>query len=475
LTLPGSLRAVWKSVSLVLGDVVAAASGFWPFIKLISNLILWWTPPSTLSVHAQGLALRFLDATGKFVVTDTQMVILLMVAFHFRITLPGDNPTHVVDADVIVTPDIGVTTFVTATVISLLLSHYQLYAHRAARRSHTLPDVADGCAPLTMAASPPALGGPDCTVRPLTLSQPVCPPAELAELGAATPVARGVAAAWGVGALPAEVTETSLCSIHYDSLLCFGSRRLPRLMQVAIPVWLVVCGVAMVLGSGMYSFTITIEGLVGALVGADKSVHDWSIKSLASTIPSVTHLASPLLMRSLQIGFGLTCMVIPVVGVLLCSALWVLKLTPTSQHRLLVACEVCSAWAMLEVFAVILLTSLLSLDQFAKFSLGDECDSLNALLAQYPRLAHLVPGEATCLGIVPELRNGYYAFAAGALLAAPVCLFVEHAANVAFEERVARAHQRAGLVSPHLFTTVTSRSPTTMPTASHASPLLLPA
>lgn len=29
--------------------------------------------------------LRFLDAMGKYVITDTQMVILLVVAFHFSI------------------------------------------------------------------------------------------------------------------------------------------------------------------------------------------------------------------------------------------------------------------------------------------------------------------------------------------------------------------------------------------------------
>ena len=40
---------------------------------------------------------------------------------------------------------------------------------------------------------------------------------------------------------------------------------------------------------------------------------------------------------------------------------------------------------MLDVFVVIMLTSLLSLDQFAQYTLGDECTSLNHALATYPQ------------------------------------------------------------------------------------------
>jgi len=186
----------------------------------------------------------------------------------------------------------------------------------------------------------------------------------------------------------------------------------------------------------MTSFSISIEGLVGSLVGA-AAVSDWGVTSLVGQIPSVTHLTSPVLLDILQVGFFLTCCVMPVLDALLCAALWALPLRPARLEALVVAAEVGCAWSMLEVFAVILLTSLLELDQFAKFSLGHECDAINALLQAYPALAHAVlpPGsEPDCLGIVPALQPGYAVFAAAALLAIPLCLLVIHAANNALEQ-----------------------------------------
>jgi hypothetical protein len=282
-----------------------------------------------------------------------------------------------------------------------------------------------------------------------------------------------------------ESRRSALCDAYFDGLLGMRQVRIPRLLRAALPIWLTCCGVGMITGSGVASFRITIEGLVGALTGTHAST-DYTIASLAGSVASVTPLGSQGLLYALQLGFIVTAMVIPVVGAGLCGVLWSVRLRPRTQRALVVACEVCSAWAMLEVFAVILLTSLLSLDQFAKFSLGDECNSINALLQGYPELARLVEqpdgsGEDTCLGIVPTLLRGYYVFAAASLLCVPATAFVTHVANVALEERALRANKDRDAItdarrrSSGLFTsTATRRYRMHAPavTASPAVPLL---
>ena len=43
-------------------------------------------------VARRGLWLRVLDATGKYCIVDTHMLIILMVALHFTLELPSTEP-----------------------------------------------------------------------------------------------------------------------------------------------------------------------------------------------------------------------------------------------------------------------------------------------------------------------------------------------------------------------------------------------
>ncbi|KAL1511047.1 hypothetical protein AB1Y20_005872 [Prymnesium parvum] len=411
-TLPGSVRDEWNSGSYALASLVAAASGIWPFLKLSSNLIMWWMPSRWMSIDKQGLAIRFLDATGKFVITDTQMVVLLMVAFRFSILAQGEGEAHVADADVVVTPDIGVTTFIIATFISLVIGHTHVHMHRSARRVFRMDMKGHR-----------GIGCNELGATPLDGVQ-----VDLARVPDQTIVAS---------------RSTALCKLHFNKLLCYKDRKIPLFLRMLVPIMLVVCSTGIIIGCQMTSFSITIEGLVGSLVGRGSKT-DWSLTLLAEKIPTVTHLASPVLMRTLQVGFFLTCCVIPVLDAALCAFLWCVPLRRSTQHTLLVVCEIGLAWSMLEVLAIILLTSLLSLDQFAKFSLGDECTGINHLLQSYPELANKVLPEGSerdCLGIVPSLENGYYVFAAAALISVPFCLLVLHTANTALEQQASQAQK----------------------------------
>eukprot|EP00327_Prymnesium_parvum_P038591 CAMPEP_0195633790 /NCGR_PEP_ID=MMETSP0815-20121206/22340_1 /TAXON_ID=97485 /ORGANISM="Prymnesium parvum, Strain Texoma1" /LENGTH=1555 /DNA_ID=CAMNT_0040775489 /DNA_START=1 /DNA_END=4668 /DNA_ORIENTATION=- len=424
-TLPGSVRDEWNSGSYALASLVAAASGIWPFLKLSSNLIMWWMPSRWMSIDKQGLAIRFLDATGKFVITDTQMVVLLMVAFRFSILAQGEGEAHVADADVVVTPDIGVTTFIIATFISLVIGHTHVHMHRSARRVFRMDMKGHR-----------GIGCNELGATPLDGVQ-----VDLARVPDQTIVASRSTALCKLHFNASR--STALCKLHFHKLLCYKDRKIPLFLRMLVPIMLVVCSTGIIIGCQMTSFSITIEGLVGSLVGRGSKT-DWSLTLLAEKIPTVTHLASPVLMRTLQVGFFLTCCVIPVLDAALCAFLWCVPLRRSTQHTLLVVCEIGLAWSMLEVLAIILLTSLLSLDQFAKFSLGDECTGINHLLQSYPELANKVLPEGSerdCLGIVPSLENGYYVFAAAALISVPFCLLVLHTANTALEQQASQAQK----------------------------------
>jgi len=182
--------------------------------------------------------------------------------------------------------------------------------------------------------------------------------------------------------------------------------------------------------------SLEVVGLVGALLGESR-VSSWSVASIAASISGVTQLADPVWLAVVQGGFYFTIVAMPFVWMLSALALWMVPLRPLAMHRLLVVVEAANAWAMLDVFVVIMLTSLLSIDQFAQYTLSDDPNivQLNDALAKYPELGSLLPGEPVALGVIPTLKPEYWILFCGTLAAVPLGLFVTHAANHVYEQQ----------------------------------------
>lgn len=83
---------------------------------------------------------------------------------------------------------------------------------------------------------------------------------------------------------------------------------------------------------------------------------------------------------------------------------------------------------MLDVFAVMVLVSMLELNQFAQFIMGDELNGANAILEKYSEFHPFLPQQNVVFGITPTLDAGYWLFAFFVLIANPMGLFIMHAA-----------------------------------------------
>jgi len=75
----------------------------------------------------------------------------------------------------------------------------------------------------------------------------------------------------------------------------------------------------------------------------------------------------------------------------------------------------------------------------AKFTLGDECDSLNTILEQYDDIGQLLPGEPSCFGVQTTLDTGFWLCVLAIVGANLSGGFVMCAAHVALEEHGTRA------------------------------------
>jgi len=461
-TLVGSVEQMWQSHSYPLSIIVALMSGVWTYAKLALVGALFWAPPSWISVRRRGLWLRVLDATGKWCLVDTQMLVIMMVALHFDIVVPSSDAgaPPLVQAQVETTPLVGVDAFLLATLSSIVVTHVALYLHRtavrAAERERTrgyARELAGAALGMLDATSPPRTPGTaGSSAAPTGATNGVGAPPLLKPTNSLTPLPVGgvvrvhatlfasLGPCSGVPGLGGNLGDSAAVGApHLEPL----GEQLPLRVRLLVPLGLAASVPLMLVGMVVVSFTLHVHGIVGAILGADADT-SYSMASLCAAIGGISALAPPFVLVVFQLVLFLTALVAPLVWPILLLVSWYLPLRPRALRRLLVIAETLYAWAMLDVFVVIVAAALLELDQVAKFTLGHECDGINAALQMAPELGALLPGEASCFGVAPTLDRGYWILVVGVILSTLCGGYATIAAHVALAEHVARARLAAG-------------------------------
>jgi len=217
--------------------------------------------------------------------------------------------------------------------------------------------------------------------------------------------------------------------------LCGGGGVAPLscVAQLGVAALLLGCGGAIGYGVTVETFSIELGGLVGTLMGPAHATRSYSVLSLGAALPHISDRAGPVALYFFACLFLAVCLVLPLLWLLLLALLWLLPLRPATQRRLLVAADVAQAWAALDVFLVTVLVSLFSLERYATFVLGDECDGLNALLAR-PYFAALVHAEPRCFEVHNSLGPGLWILGAASLLQMALGNAVMHLSRAALDD-----------------------------------------
>lgn len=203
--------------------------------------------------------------------------------------------------------------------------------------------------------------------------------------------------------------------------------------QVGITVALACCFAAVFISLFTKDYTFAYQGLLGAVLGEGQTA-DFSVLETVSLLGNSSQLASTAVIVYLTVLVSLSVLALPLLWILLSLIIWLVPLTPRAHRYLLNSIEVCAAWSMLDVFVVMMLSSMLELDKFAQYIVQDECWRLNDVLAYFPQLSDLLPGEPVCLGIVPSLTPPFWLLTAGTLISVPFSLIVMAAASGVYEE-----------------------------------------
>eukprot|EP00727_Mastigamoeba_balamuthi_P012620 m51a1_g7981 hypothetical protein (1259) ;mRNA; f:59901-63961 len=348
-----SIRDMWKAKVYPLSILIGVFSGAWPYIKLIAALACWSVPSQALNSKWRGRLLVALDMLGKWSLLDAYVMTIMIVSFHFYVpfgTYDSTATDRPLSLSVLVLPCWGFISFLIATIISLVTSHFVLFFHKQVEAAKH-PDPKD--------AGLDAASG-----------KPVRTPVMLGFLDGRAP------------------------------LLAWSGR-------AAISALMIVTMVLVLVGGFILSIAFEFRGAAGvALEGLlnMSATREYSLVDVGVSVPKSSPNPSAFGPVIIVIVYLLTALIIPVLHMLAMLVLWCAPLTLRQQRWGLTVVEVCNAWACIDVYIVSMAAALLEIRQFAGFMVGDRCDGINRVLEQY--FAQDLEGHNICFEVIAKLTPG---------------------------------------------------------------------
>ena len=336
----------------VLFLLIAVFSIFWPYMKLVLMLISFCLPASILSHKSREKILIILDATGKFSILDTYVMIMMLVAFHFHVQIPVVIQSLAKDGaivDVFVYAAYGFITLITGTLISLLLSHIITHLHRSLD-SH--PDENKG-----------------------------------------------------------EKAESHRSIMSFAKVKCMGETP----FRIIISFILFLTLGLVIAGSLTQCFSFYFHGLAGYGLDLLKIPphREFSILDLGLSVPAAYENPTDSAIIFTQIVYFLTVLVLPLAFLLFVGILWFVPMTRKAQTIIYAIAEILNAWSCIDVFVIAIVASLTEIEQFTKFIVGDKCNSIDPIIKKY--FSKILDGHDTCFQVKIYLHEGCWLFFAAAV------------------------------------------------------------
>jgi hypothetical protein len=325
-TLITSLRHFWEGQAYALAVLIGVFSGMWPYVKLLTMMVLWFVPSTE---KLRGKLLHWLDVMGKWSLIDANVMCLMAVSFGF------DTDTEVmgigIHVDIKVRPGWGVYSFVLATMASLSMSHYMTTLHSRAMERREL--------------SAPLL---DAMERP---------PHEALMSRAYAPFAR---------------RRRYACS---------------RLGQAAVWLVLSVTLAVNLLGMLFGTFEFKFSGLANLILPPEKRNTTYSIVSLGARLPEACSKGGFLSNGAgwgyfMTIMYFLFAMVVPLFMLVALVVLWAVPMTLSSTKRVFHLCQIVQSWAALDVLLVSLIAAVVEIGGLSASVLGDAFGSQQAAICK---------------------------------------------------------------------------------------------
>jgi len=153
-------------------------------------------------------------------------------------------------------------------------------------------------------------------------------------------------------------------------------------------------------------------------------------------------------MLLISLVFVITSFAVPVFQMLSLIVLWLAPLTLRGQKRLMVTCEILTAWQYLEVYMIAVVVALMQLGSLASTLSGGYCNQLVAVFRTLLDLGIISSQHVGCFDLTTKIEPSVYLLLVAALLLNLVTQFVMNVTRSAIEDREMR--QRGYNTVPHV-------------------------
>ena len=323
-------------------------------------LITFFLPASILSYKRREKILIILDATGKFSILDSYVMIMMLVAFHFHVDIPITDQSKAENGaivDVFVYAAYGFVTLIVGTLISLILSHIITHLHRSLEEH---PDQNKG-----------------------------------------------------------EKAENYKSIMSFAKIKCIGN--LPFRIFISFLLFLTLGLV--IAGSVTQCFSFYFHGLAGYALDLLKIPphREFSIINLGTSVRKAYESPNDPTIIFTQTIYFLTVLAIPLSFLAVVIILWFIPMPRKAQKIFYDIAEILNAWSCIDVFVIAILASLTEISQFTEFIVGDKCDFINPIIQKY--FSKTLDGHDTCFEVRTYLEEGCWLFF-GAAISFFICSFV---------------------------------------------------
>ena len=170
-----------------------------------------------------------------------------------------------------------------------------------------------------------------------------------------------------------------------------------------------------IIGSVTKCFSFYFHGLAGyALNLLDYPDHrDFSIIKLGLDVRDVYENPDAPEIIFTQFIYFFTILAIPITFLVILIILWFVPMSRRAQMFLYSIAEILNAWSCIDVFVIALLAGVLQIAQFAKFMVGDKCDSIDPIIHNY--FSKTLNGHDSCFEVQTYLLEGSWLFFAAAI------------------------------------------------------------
>jgi hypothetical protein len=365
----GTVSDLWVADAYFLSIIITLFTGVWPFVKLALLLLAWVLPTSIFLLEHRDFVLRWVDILGKWSLVDTYVMVLMMVAFHVKLSVvPG------VTIALTVAPHWQFYTFLGATMGSLIIGHIALGCHRAVSET---PIIIDHLKEQTYEAM----------MNHSFTMEVFIPPQKKNLKKADEEENRERKEEDEIGA------EEGIWKFHKLSFTTSG--KIFVFFVLSFGLFIVVNGTL------LNSVTFELKGLTGYLM--KDPISSYSLIDVGLNIPSSSGDPSSFGVRFIQFSYFLFSITLPMGFITMLIILWVMPFKLSTQKSVILSVEMLNAWSALDVMVLSIIASVLEIKQYAKFLIGDSCDAIDEVLAE--EMDSELDGDDTCFDVAARMKT----------------------------------------------------------------------